>query len=103
MSIKIGRYSFEGLFATTDAIIDRSGVYAVLSITENNAFLLDVGESANVQTRLNTHDRRICWEKNKKKGQIFYAIHYTYRLHKAGRLRVEQEIRRNHNPCCGCR
>lgn len=103
MSVKIGRYAFEGIFDNIDAIDNKSGVYAVYSIKGKKATLIDVGESAKVHDRLKNHTRKDCWAKVNPDGKWGFAIHFTYGLHKAGRLHVEQEIRRNHNLACGIR
>lgn len=101
MSIRIGKYEFEGPYRDTASLEDRSGVYAILDQRENNRYgLLDVGESSNVKTRVETHDRKDCWERNKK-GTIHYAVHYTPGLQQAGRMAIEQEIRDQYNPPCG--
>lgn len=101
MSIPIGKYEFEGPYRDTASLEDRSGVYAILDQRENNRYgLLDVGESSNVKTRVETHDRKGCWERNKK-GTIHYAVHYTPGLRQDGRMAIEQEIRDQYNPPCG--
>jgi len=38
--------------------------------------LIDVGESSEVKTRVETHDRKECWERNCK-GIIKYAAYYV--------------------------
>lgn len=101
MKIKIGRYSFDGIFHDLSSISDKSGVYAVFSIKGKKETLIDVGESAKVYSRLKNHSRKDCWSKHNPNENWGFAVHYTYGLHKAGRLHVEQEIRRNQNLACG--
>ncbi len=67
MSIAIAKYEFKGPYRDTALLEDRLGVYAILDQRENNRYpLLDVGESSNVKTRIDTHDRRDCWERNER-------------------------------------
>jgi len=100
MPITIGKYSFEGPYQSTYGIEDRSGVYAILCSNGNgNYSLLDVGESATVKTRLDSHDRRDCW--TKKCAAPNFAVYYTPNLQSAGRVTIEQEIRNKYNPPCG--
>jgi hypothetical protein len=100
MSITIGSNNFEGPFPSTQTIEDRSGVYAILSENSDGKYtLIDVGESAGVKTRLDSHDRRSCWLR--KCSSPNYAVYYTPNLQSAGRVAIEQEIRSKYNPPCG--
>jgi hypothetical protein len=75
MSITIGKYEFEGPYHDTASLKDRSGVYAILDHKEGEHYgLLDVGESANVKTRVETHDRKDCWNRNKKADFILRSL-----------------------------
>lgn len=102
LSISIGKYSFEGPFSSIDNIEDRSGVYAVLDRRGSEYFVLDIGESATVKTRLLNHDRKNCWQINKK-GSLVYAVYYTPNLQQAGRMAIEQALRLQYQPTCGQR
>ncbi|OFX43083.1 MAG: hypothetical protein A2046_08700 [Bacteroidetes bacterium GWA2_30_7] len=101
--LKIGRYSFDGIFLNTNKIASMSGVYAVFSVKGKNKKLIDIGESAYVKDRLDNHNRKDCWSKECTEGNWGFAVHYTYGFHKAGRMKIEQEIRKNHNLACGIR
>ena len=52
MSIKLGKYSFTGPVESIDEIRDRSGVYVIVCKKDNEFFLLDVGESIKLRTRI---------------------------------------------------
>ncbi len=99
MSIKIGKYTFKGTYTSTERLEDRSGVYAIVC-KKDKLSLIDVGESAKVKTRVETHERKDCWEKNCQ-GTLLYAVHYTPNLHQQGRKEIEKEIRKEYNPPCG--
>ena len=64
MSITIGQYTFEGPYENTGPIEDRSGVYAILCLCDGKYHVVDVGESAQVKTRVDNHDRKASWERN---------------------------------------
>lgn len=64
MSITIGKYTFDGPFISSDKLEDRSGVYAIICIKEGKNYIIDVGESAKVKSRVETHDRKNCWKKH---------------------------------------
>ena len=81
-------------------------VYAILceEICEENGnlYLIDVGESSEVKTRVENHDRKECWEKNCS-GTIKYVVYYIEYGKKSSRVEVEQDIRDNYDIPCGKR
>ena len=101
MTIRIGKYSFNGPYLMTSSLQDRSGVYAIECKRDNKYYLLDVGESHAVRSRVENHERQDCWKRNCKNGTIAYAVYYTPNLHQAGRKEIEQEIRNKYHPPCG--
>jgi hypothetical protein len=100
MAITVGNYSFEGPYTSTDKLEDRSGVYAIHCKVEDKYYLIDIGESSEVKTRIENHDRRDCWTKNCK-GTLTVSVYYTPNLQQPGRKLVEQELRKLYNPVCG--
>ncbi len=101
MSIPIGNYNFEGPFISTGLLEDRAGVYAILDKRINGKYyVLDIGESAEVRTRVENHDRSSCWALSQQ-GDIVYAAYYTPHIPQSGRIKIEQELRTQYNPPCG--
>lgn len=100
MTITVGNYTFEGPYNNTSQLKDNSGVYAVLCLKEDQYFLIDIGESATVKTRIESHDRAGCW-KNNCAGTLFVSVQYTPNKQQAGRMLIEQELRNLLNPTCG--
>lgn len=100
MSITLGKYQFDGPYDNTASLQDRSGVYVILCHRDKQNFVIDVGESATVKSRVENHDRKDCWQRNCK-GNLTVAVLYTPSLQSAGRVAIEQEIRRQYNPPCG--
>ncbi len=92
MPITIAGYSFEGPYSSTSSLEDRSGLYAILCKKDNgNYSLVDVGESATVKTRVETHDRKTCWNRNCN-SSLTAAILYTPYLQQSGRIEIELRI-----------
>ena len=89
-----------GPFASTSFLQDRSGVYAIIDEQGDKNYLVDVGESKNVRTRVETHDRKSCWS-NRIKGRFKVAVLYTPNKQQAGRMEIEQEIRNEFDMPCG--
>jgi hypothetical protein len=103
MPITIAGYSFAGPYSSTNSLEDRSGVYAILCKKDNgNYSLVDVGESATVKSRVETHDRKACWSRNCN-SLLTVAVLYTPHLQQSGRLDIEQKIRAQYNLPCGDR
>ncbi len=102
MSVKIGTLTFEGPYQNTSKIEDKSGVYVILCRKNGELTVIDVGESATVRTRLDTHDRADCWRRNCS-GTIEYCVYYTANQQQSGRMEIEQDLRAKYKPPCGKR
>lgn len=103
MSIPIGRYTFDGPYSSTSQLQDRSGIYAVLTSSNGQNFtVIDVGESATIKSRIESHDREDCWVRNRS-GSLYWAVLYTPGQQQAGRMQIEQELRKLFQPVCGVR
>jgi len=99
MAIKLGKYSFTGPVESIDDINDRSGLYAVVCDVDHENFLLDVGESSKLRTRIENHDKKDCWIKHCN-GQLKIYIHYTLWSKQLRRILIEQELRELFHPGC---
>jgi hypothetical protein len=99
MAIRLGNYSFTGPFESIDDINDWSGIYAIVCNVDQENFLLDVGESSKLRTRIENHDKKDCWI-NHCKGQLKIYIHYTLLLKQPGRILIERVLREHFQPDC---
>lgn len=102
MTITIGDYTFEGPYTNTSSLKDNSGVYAIHCNRDENYYLIDVGESSTVKSRVDNHDRADCW-KNNCSGTLTVSVLYTPNKQQGGRMEIEQELRNQYNPPCGNR
>jgi len=102
MSLTIVGQTFEGPYASTSSLEDRSGVYVIVTRrnSSENYAVVDVGESATVKTRVSNHERSSCWNKNNL-GELVVSVCYTPNLGQSGRKDIEQKIRNKYNPSCG--
>jgi hypothetical protein len=101
--ITIANYRFEGPYKTTTSLRDSAGIYVILDYRLNRKwYLLDVGESAKIKTRIENHERQLCWKRNRQ-GNIGVAILYTPRWSADQRRSLESKIRREYQPPCGDR
>ena len=82
MTINLYGFDFEGPYPNIEEIEDKAGIYVVLC--RNNFDVLDVGtagegmwpNSQGMKRRLKGHNRKSCWEKHCKNGQLSYAVMY---------------------------
>ncbi len=102
MSITVGNYTFNGPYTTTSNLEDRSGIYAIHCYKNDKYYVIDIGESSEVETRVENHDRKDCW-KRKCDGTITYSVLYTPNKQQSGRMVIEQELRDLYDPACGKR
>lgn len=100
--VTIGRYIFAGPYANTAYLQDKSGVYVIIDDRSGSLIIVDAGESANIKSRIDNHERESCWAKNRI-GTLKVAVLYTPGLHQTSRMHIEQEIREQFNPTCGVR
>ncbi len=100
MSITIGSYKFDGPYADTDNLENKSGVYAILCSDNGKYNVIDIGESFEVRNRIENHDRKDCWCRNCS-GIIEVAVLYTPNQQQSGRMQIEQELRKKFKPLCG--
>lgn len=101
--IKIGNYDFEGPFDNLNFVKNTSGIYAILcSNGINNYNLIDIGESSELNSRLSSHDRKDCWEKNCN-TKLFVAVFYTSNMNENQRRQIEAALRLQFKPPCGTR
>jgi predicted GIY-YIG superfamily endonuclease len=83
---------------------DRAAVYVIVCKSVDTKFyVVDVGESGDVETRLANHDRRECWDKHCS-GTLHVYLCYmpTSKGYTAkDRRDLESKIRSEYNPPCG--
>ncbi len=98
---KIAGYDFAGAYQTTAGLRDSAGIYVILDYRRNGKwYFLDVGESSTIKTRIDSHERRSCWEQNRQ-GTVQIAVRYTPTWSAAQRRLVESTIRGEHRFPCG--
>lgn len=90
--------TFEGPYANESFLKDQSGVYVILGKNGGTDWhIVDVGESARLKNRVETHDRRTCWA-SRGFNTLGVAVHYTT---ESSRMYLANQIRLQLNPPCG--
>ena len=101
--ITISDYEFEGPYPDTSRLRHAAGVYAILDHRRDlKWWVIDVGESEDVRSRVDTHDRKNCWELHRQ-GTLGVAVLYTPGWTADQRRELERQVRRTFNPPCGDR
>lgn len=99
--LSICGYGFEGPYTDFNVLRDAPGVYVIGDRrSDGNWYILDVGESRTVRSRVQTHDRAPCWKRHSS-GVLGVAVRYTPGWSAEQRRALEQQIRRTYNPPCG--
>lgn len=99
MTMTIAGVEFEGPYKNTSSLKDEGGVYVVYSETNDSKWQrLDVGQSDKVKDRIESHDRKDCWEKNKQ-GDLGYCVRYV--KDEKARTELEQKAREERKIPCG--
>jgi len=100
--LTIGGYSFQCINLSTAEFTDISAVYVILCVASGgSSTVLDVGQTGELGSRIDSHDRRTCWERNCTSKNIWVCVRSMPNLD--DRLRVERQIRDQYSPLCGKR
>ena len=103
-SLIIGDVSFSCVPLGQADLRNVAAVYVVICVREDRSWTaLDVGQSGEVGTRIDSHDRRDCWTKNCPTGNIWVCVYQmpADRYTKEQRLEFETKLRRLYDPTCG--
>ena len=100
MAIMIKDLKFDGPVKSTDGLEEKPGIYAILYTSDKKYFIVDVGESDTVKTRIENHDRKNCW-KEKFQGEFLYAALYTPDKDQTARNDIAGQIRSFYKVPCG--
>lgn len=99
--IDLGRWTFEGPYTNTASLRDDAGIYAILDHrVDGRWYVVDVGESEQVKSRVENHDRQGCWTRHRR-GTLGVAVLYAAGSSGAHRRVVEREVRSRYSPPCG--
>jgi hypothetical protein len=85
---------------------DRAAIYVIICVAADKTWtVLDVGQSGEVGSRIDAHDRGECWKRNCPSGNIWVCVHRmpTSTFTKEQRLARESAIRTATKPKCGSR
>jgi hypothetical protein len=93
-------YSLEGPF-DFESIRDVGGIYVIVCPTPLQTQIVDIGESGQLKTRLDNHERRDCWYRNCNPDRLQVYVFYTPGMSEEHRMEIEADLRSHWNPPCG--
>ena len=106
VAVTIGGVSFQCVRLVNANFADRAAVYVILCVADGGSWtVLDVGQSGQVGSRIDSHDRRACWARNCTSNNIWVCIYPmpTSQFTEQDRLNLERKLRQQYNPPCGSR
>ncbi len=92
MSIKIGKYHFEGPFMSTNRIQKHAGIFIVLAYRNGRYDPIECGEADNVKVALSKHSSMESWSQDHSET-LRFAVYYTPNFPAPGRAAIAEEIR----------
>jgi hypothetical protein len=106
VSITIAGTNFACVPLAEANFIDIAAVYVVLCVNSDGSWLaLDVGQSSAVGTRIDSHDRELCWRRECPSGNIWVCVYPmpAGKFTDKARTAFESQLRQSLNPPCGDR
>lgn len=101
VAIPISGRDFEGPYASADGLRDNGGIYVIVDLrSDGKYYVVDVGESGQIRTRVQNHDRADCWSRHQQ-GSLSVAVLYTPGWTDDQRRALEGRIRDQYAPRCG--
>ncbi len=106
-NVTIGGYPFVCVSLANADFTDVASIYVILCVGQDGKWsVVDVGETGELGDRIDSHDRKTCWQNNCSSGNIWVC---AYRMPSAqytpeDRRKVEKQIRDTYGPLpCGTR
>ncbi len=96
MSIKIGRYDFEGPFASPLRLRPQAGIFAVVRSDNGGFELIDVGQADDIRRQVESHQSRPFWRHRANGAGLGFAVLYTRQLQAVTRRVIVDDIRQRY-------
>jgi hypothetical protein len=85
---------------------DIAAIYIIICVHPDKSWtIIDIGESGELGSRIDDHDRRVCWEGKCTSKNIWVCVYQmpTSKYSKKDRLNLEHKLRSQHSNLCGKR
>ena len=105
-NVTIGEKTFVCVKLSEADFTDIAAVYVILCVKQDgNWTVLDVGQSGQVGSRIDDHDREECWDRNCPSKNIWVCVYQmpSSQYTREDRERFEAQLRDQYQPLCGKR
>ena len=106
-NVTIGGYPFVCVPLASAEFKNIAAIYVILCVTQGGKWsVLDVGETGELGDRIDSHDRKVCWENNCPGQNIWVCVYHmpSNENTPADRREIERHIRDTYGPLpCGKR
>lgn len=105
-SLTISGYAFQCVPLSDADFNDVAAIYVIICVSSGGSWVvIDVGQSGELGSRIDNHDRKSCWERKCKSGNIWVCVYKmpTATYTKADRLALEDRLRGMYTNLCGKR
>ena len=105
-NVTIGGLPFVCVRLANADFADVAAIYVILCVAQDgNWTVLDVGQSGELGTRIDSHDSQGCWSRNCPSGNIWVCVYHmpSNKYTKEDRMKLEKTLRDQYNPSCGKR
>jgi hypothetical protein len=104
VNVTIANYTFVCVRLSDADFNDTAAVYVILCVAEDrNWKVLDVGQSSELGSRIDNHERKACWLRNCPNNNIWVCVYSmpSDRYSRENRVALEKLIRQKYAPPCG--
>lgn len=106
-NVTIGGYPFVCVSLANADFKDVAVIYVILCVDKDGSWkVLAVGQTGELGDRIDSHDRKTCWQNNCSNKNIWVCVYRmpSDKYTKQDRLKVEKHIRDTYGPLpCGKR
>lgn len=104
--LTIGGTTFVCVTLSEADFSDVAAVYVILCVAQDASWtILDVGQSGQVESRIDDHDRKASWARNCANNNIWVCLYRmpSSQYTRQDREKLEAELRTQYRPPCGKR
>lgn len=105
-NVTLGGHPFVCVPSAQADFSDVAAIYVILCVAQDGTWtVLDVGQSGQVGSNIDDHDRKGCWKRHCPNRKVWVCVHRMPRSQytKQQREQFESAFRTRLNPTCGKR
>ena len=104
VNLTIGGYPFVCVPLSNADFTNSAAIYVIICVAQAGTWTaLDVGQSGELGSRIDSHDRKDCWSRQCQNIWVCVYRMPSHEYTREDRLRVERLLREELRPLCGSR